>query len=188
MAVDRAPRRPSPAAIQYDDSAYIGEIRIVPFGVLPSGWLSCDGQSLAIATYSDLFSVIGTLYGGDGVTSFSVPDLRGRVPIGPGQGPGLTSRNLGASGGIEAETLALAEMPSHAHGFRASSANGITDRPGGSVFARDPAAMPEFGAVADVSLGSGAVASAGGGQPHNNMQPFLTVSYLIAYQGLLPTP
>lgn len=188
MAVDRAAHRASLAAVQYDDSAFIGEIRIVPYGTLPSGWLSCDGQSLAIASYPDLFSVIGTLYGGDGVTVFNLPDLRGRTPLGPGQGAGLTNRALGESGGAEAVALALAQMPSHAHGFRASAANGITDRPGASVFARDPAAMPEFGTVADANLGSGAVAGAGGGQAHNNMQPFLTVTYLIAYQGMIPTP
>jgi microcystin-dependent protein len=188
MPVDRVARRASPAAVEYDDSAFIGEIRIFPYATVPSGWLSCDGQSLAIGSYPDLFSVVGTRYGGDGVASFNLPDLRGRVPVGPGQGPGLTSRNLGESGGVEAETLALAEVPSHTHSFRAGSANGITDRPGGSVFARDPAAMPEFGAVADANLASGAVASAGGGQPHNNMQPFLTVTYLIAYQGMVPTP
>ena len=188
MAIDRATRRASLAAVQYDDSAFIGEIRIVPFGTVPSGWLSCDGQSLAIASYPDLFLVIGTLYGGDGVSVFNLPDLRGRTPLGPGQGAGLTNRALGESGGSETETLALAQMPSHAHGFRASSLNGTTDRPGASVFARDPAAMPEFGTVADANLGSGAVANAGGGQPHNNMQPFLAVSYLIAYQGMTPTP
>jgi microcystin-dependent protein len=188
MPVDREARRASPAAVQYDDSAFIGEIRIFPYATVPNGWLSCDGQSLAIASYPDLFLVVGTLYGGDGVTSFNLPDLRGRVPIGPGQGAGLTNRSVGESGGAETETLAIAEMPSHTHGFRASSGNGASDRPGGSVFGRDPAAIPEFGTVADASLGSAAVASAGGGQPHNNMQAFLTVTYLIAYQGMTPTP
>ena len=188
MAVVRAAHRAAPAAIQYDDSAFIGEIRIVPFGIVPNGWLSCDGQSVLISSYPDLFSVIGTLYGGDGVNDFNLPDLRGRAPIAQGSGPGLTPRSLAESAGVESETLSVAEMPSHTHSFRASSANGTGDRPGASVFARDPAAMPEFGAAADASLGAGAVANAGGAQAHNNMQPFLTLTFLIAYAGMPPTP
>jgi len=188
MAVDRQVRRASSTAVQYDDSAFIGEIRVFPYGITPNGWLTCDGQSVLISSYPDLFTVIGTLYGGDGVNYFLLPDLRGRAPIGVGAGVGLTARSLAESSGVESETLATAEMPSHGHSFRASAANGITDRPGGSVLARDPAAMPEFGTVADASLASSAVAGAGGGQAHNNMQPFLTLTFMIAYQGMVPTP
>ena len=188
MAANRAVRRPTPAAIQYDDSAFVGEIRPNAGSTVPNGWLQCDGQILATTAYPDLFAVIGTRFGGDGVTTFNLPDLRGRTPIGAGQGSALTNRNLGDSGGVESETLTIGEMPAHAHNFRASAMNGVSDTPSGRVFGRDPSAMPEFGTVADAGLGSGAVASSGGGQAHNTMQPFLTIMFIIAYQGMAPTP
>lgn len=180
--------RPATAATQYDDGAFIGEVRPNAGNVVPNGWLSCDGQSLAIASYPDLYAVIGVAFGGDGVTSFNVPDLRGRVAIGVGQGVTLTNRNRGDSGGVETESLSIAEMPSHTHGLRANSSNGTTDRAAGGTWARDPAAVPEYGTTADASLGAAAVGGSGGGLAHNNMIPFLTIGYMIAFQGLTPTP
>jgi microcystin-dependent protein len=168
--------------------AFIGEVRIFCGNFAPAGWLACDGQLVAIATYSDLFSMIGTTYGGDGMTTFAVPDLRGRVPIQPGQGPGLSYRALADSGGFESHTLGITELPAHSHTLRASSAAGAFDAPAGHVPARSLAAIPEFGPAADTDLGTGAVGSTGGGLAHNNMQPFQVLNYIIAFQGDVPTP
>jgi microcystin-dependent protein len=168
--------------------AFIGEIQIFAGSYAPQGWVFCDGQLLAIASYPDLFNVIGTTYGGNGTTHFAVPDLRGRVPLQPGQGPGLSFRTLGEIGGTASHAVSLAEMPSHTHSMSARAANGSTDSPIARVPARTPAAIPEWAPSADASLAAGAVGSSGGGQPHNNMQPYLTLSYIIAHQGEIPPP
>jgi microcystin-dependent protein len=168
--------------------AYIGEVRPAAFGVVPSGWALCNGQLLSIATFNLLYQVIGTTYGGNGTTTFALPDLRGRTPVGPGQGPGLTNREAGESNGTEAHPLEVSELPTHTHAVRASTANGISDKPGGNVPARDPAAIPQHAAAANANLAANAVGDAGGSQPHNNMQPYIVVSYIIALQGIMPQP
>lgn len=168
--------------------AYIGEVRPAAFAVVPNGWALCNGQLLPIAQFTALFQVIGTTFGGNGTTTFALPDLRGRTPVGPGQGPGLTNRVAGESNGTEAHLLEVAELPAHTHTLRASTANGITDKPGGNVPARDPAAIPQYAAAANADLATNAVSDAGGSQPHNNMQPYIVVSYIIALQGVFPTP
>jgi len=168
---------------------YIGEIRMWgPVSLVPTGWALCNGQILSIGSNTALFQVIGTAYGGDGISNFALPDLRGRVPIQPGQAPGLTNRTRGESGGSETHTLGIAHLPGHTHTLRASTANGATDNPDTGIPARNPAAIPGFAANADADLAAGAVASAGGSQAHNNLQPYIVVNYLIALQGMFPTP
>jgi microcystin-dependent protein len=167
---------------------YIGEIMIWAGNFAPSGWGLCNGQLLAIAQNTALYNVIGTTYGGNGVTTFALPDLRGRVPIHFGQGSGLTSRALGAKPGEEIHTLTASEMPSHTHTARASSAIATSATPAGMVPARNPAQIPDYGSTADVTLATASIANAGNGQPHTNTQPFLVLTYVIALQGLFPQP
>ena len=169
---------------------YIGEVRLTGFAFAPSGWALCDGQLLAISQNTALFQVIGITYGGNGVSTFALPDLRGRTPLGPGQGAGLSNRVPGEAGGSETHTLSASELPQHTHGLRASTANGTSDKPDGNLPARNPAAVPQYApaASADANLAANAVASAGGSQPHNNMQPYIVVNYIIALQGMFPSP
>jgi len=167
---------------------FIGEVRLTGFSLVPAGWARCEGQILSIATNTALFQVLGTTYGGNGVSTFALPDLRGRVPVGAGQGLGLTNRALGEPGGTETHTLAVTQLPAHAHTLRASAANGISDQAVGNVPARDPSATPQYATSANADLAAGAVASYGGSQPHNNLQPSIVVSYIIALQGVYPNP
>jgi microcystin-dependent protein len=169
------------------NAPFVGEVQIFAGNYAPTGWALCDGQLMAIAQNTALFSLLGNTYGGDGISTFALPDLRGRVPIHPGQGNGLSNRNLGEVGGAETQTLSAAQMPSHTHTMGASAANGATDSPGGRVLARAPGAIPQYGATANVDLAAAAVGSSGGGQPHNNMQPYLTLNYIIALQGIYPS-
>jgi len=166
---------------------FIGEIQIFAGNFAPTGWAFCDGQLLPIASNTALFSLLGTTYGGNGQTTFALPDLRGRVPIHPGQGPGLSPRSLGESAGVENVTLATTEMAAHAHTLGASSASGSSDSPAGKVAARSPAAIPQYAAVANANLAATAIGSAGGSQPHNNMQPYLALTYIIALTGIFPS-
>lgn len=168
---------------------FIGEIRAFPFHFAPTGWARCDGQLLSIPQNTALFSLLGTTYGGNGVTTFGLPDLRGRVPIGPGQGPGLSARARGEMGGAPSVTLISSEMPNHAHQLRADGDPATVRRPAGD---RAMGATVEGAAYAPtaagpvVALSSSAAATAGGSQPHNNMQPTLVFNYCIALQGVFP--
>jgi microcystin-dependent protein len=165
---------------------FVAEVRIFAGNYPPQGWGFCDGQILPISQNTALFSLIGTTYGGNGVSTFALPDLRGRAPVHPGQGPGLTPRSLGESAGSETHALNVSQMPSHTHSMGASAANGVMDGAAGGVPARNPAAIPQYAPSADVDEGAAAVGPIGGGQPHNNMQPYLGVSYIIALQGVFP--
>jgi len=165
---------------------FVGEVRIFAGNFPPQGWAFCDGQLLPISQNTALFSLLYTRFGGDGVSTFALPDLRGRTPIGPGQGPGLTPRSIGAMVGSEAHALTLQEMPAHTHTVQAGSPNGTSDQPAGRLQARTAAAIPHYGTTADADLGAEAVAPSGSSQPHNNMQPYLTLSYIIALQGVYP--
>jgi microcystin-dependent protein len=164
---------------------FIGEVRMFAGTIVPTGWALCNGQLLPIAQNIALFSILGTAFGGDGQVTFALPDLQGRVPVHPGQGPGLSNRTRGQALGSEAHTLGLAEMPAHNHSLGAS-ASGISNSPAGRVLAQSPAAIPQFEASADTTLASSAVTTTGGDQPHNNMQPYLCVSFIIAMQGVFP--
>ena len=169
---------------------FLGEIRQVGFNFTPEGWAQCNGDLMAISQYSALFSLLGTTYGGNGSSTFALPDLRGRFTLARGQGQGLSLYDLGQTGGEEQVTLLTSQMPAHTHGVQASSAPGDRESPAGATWAQ-----PYFGRVPQrVYAGDGAttpmspVASgaAGGGQPHNNMPPYLVVNFIIALQGVFP--
>jgi microcystin-dependent protein len=164
---------------------FIGEVRMFAGSIVPTGWALCNGQLVPIAQNVALFSILGTAFGGDGQVTFALPDLQGRVPVHPGQGPGLSNRTRGQALGSEAHTLGLAEMPAHTHSLGAS-ANGISNSPAGRVLAQSPAAIPQFEASADTALSASAVTTTGADQPHNNMQPYLTFYFCIALQGVFP--
>jgi microcystin-dependent protein len=165
---------------------YIGEIMICSFAFAPKGWAMCNGQLLSISQNQALFSLLGTTYGGNGTTNFALPDLRGRVPIHFGQGPGLSNRALGEVGGALSHTIAIAEMPAHAHVARCASGNGTSAGPPGMVPAGNPAGIPQWRATADTTLAAGAISTVGNGQPHENTSPTLALNYVIALVGTFP--
>ena len=170
--------------------AYIGEIRMFAGNFAPKGWALCDGQLLPISQNQALFALLGTTYGGDGQTTFALPDLRGRMPLHEGTGPGLTPRTLGESGGAEQVTLTLSQIPAHTHvaTVSADSTVGATDQPKGALPARNASATPQYGTQANVQMGNAVqVASAGGGQAHSIMSPFTAVNFIIALQGIFPS-
>jgi microcystin-dependent protein len=165
---------------------YLGEIMLFAGSYAPRGWAPCNGQLLPINQNQGLFSLLGTYYGGNGQTTFALPDLRGRAPIHVGQGPGLTDRTLGEQGGEETHLLTVEEMPAHTHLASAYSGNGTSASPAGLLPARDPSGTPHYGAGADVTLSPGAIGVTGGNQAHNNMQPFLALTFCICVQGVFP--
>ncbi len=164
---------------------FIGEIRMFGGNFAPTGWAMCDGQLIPLAQNTALFSLLGTQYGGNGTSNFALPNLQGVSPIGPGAGPGLTPRTVGESGGSEAVTLTPEQLPAHAHVPNASTGQGSTTSPDGANWAEIRGRL--YGTVADVPMSPAALASAGGSQPHNNLAPFLVVTFIIALQGTYPT-
>lgn len=160
---------------------FLGEIRLMSFNFAPRGWAMCNGQLLPINQNQALFALLGTTYGGNGQTTFALPDLRGRVPIHLSAG-----FPQGSSVGEQTHTISMAEMPSHAHVLRASNTTGNAPIPGGNVLAGNPSALyaPPGNLV---PLDGSTVASVGGGQAHLNMQPFLTLTFCIALQGIFPS-
>jgi len=167
-------------------AAYLGEIRMFAGNFAPSGWALCNGQLLAIGQNTALFSLLGTSYGGNGVSTFGLPDLRGRVVVQPGQGPGLSLYDRGQTGGAESYTLPVAEMPSHTHTLRGTSSLGDSDSPAGRVMARDVAGIPEYSASTNGDMAAAAITSTGGGAAHNNMAPYRVVNFIIALEGVFP--
>jgi microcystin-dependent protein len=169
---------------------YLGEIRLFAGNFAPTGWALCDGSLLAISQNQALFSILGTTYGGNGTTTFGLPDLRGRVPIGMGNGQGLTARTEGEVGGLEQVTLTQSQIPAHTHSITlsADSTIGSTDRPKGGLPSRNAAAVPTYGTTANTTLSasSATVGSTGGGQPVAIMPPYLSINYIIALQGVFP--
>jgi len=181
---------------QAQTTHFIGEVIMFGGNFAPRGWAFCDGQLLPINQNQALFSILGTTYGGDGRTTFALPDLRGRAVIGPGNGPGLASRRLGEKVGTETVTLTTAQIPSHSHTGTTSTTKidlstnvGTSDTSDGQHIGNHLGAFNED-ATPDAKLGgvtSGTtINNTGGGQPHNNMQPSTTVNYKIALQGLFP--
>ena len=172
---------------------FIAEIVMFGGNFAPRGWAFCDGQLLAISSNQALFSILGTTFGGDGRTTFGLPDLRGRVPLGPRNGAGLSNRRLGEKSGTENVTLNTAQVPSHTHTATAHCQSGAANQQ--SPVGNTPA-VEAVGATATYSdqphneamqAGTVAIANTGGGQSHNNMQPFLGINFIIALQGIFPS-
>jgi microcystin-dependent protein len=167
---------------------FVAEIRIFPFNFAPNGWAFCDGQLLPLSQNTALFALLGTTYGGNGKSNFALPDLQGRTPMHPGQGPGLSLHDLGETGGSETVTLLESEMPSHAHALVAAPTPGNSRAPAGNVLARSIGGnvyLPPAGAPL-VAMAATALTPAGGDQPHNNLMPYLTLNFCIALQGVFP--
>jgi microcystin-dependent protein len=166
---------------------FVAEIRIFPFNFAPRGWAWCDGQLLPISQNTALFSLLGTTYGGNGKSNFALPDLQGRAPMHPGQGPGLSLHDLGETGGSETVTLIESEIPGHSHTLRANTLD-IADtnvaNPGASFALSSGGTL--YQNTANGTASAAALAPAGGDQPHNNMQPYLTFYFNIAMQGVFP--
>jgi microcystin-dependent protein len=170
---------------------FVGEIRMFGFGRTPNGWQACDGSLLSIAEYDVLYTLLGTTYGGDGQNTFGVPDLRGRVPLHQGQGPGLSNRVLGELSGTETVTLDSGQMPAHSHAVFATSngaSNGVASPSsvpgtisGDTLYATDITGLQPF------TLAAATVSTAGGSQPHENTMPTLTVQFCIAWAGIYPS-
>lgn len=165
---------------------FIGEIRSFGFNFAPVGWAQCSGQLLPIAQNTALFSILGTTYGGDGRTTFALPNLQGNVLMGAGQGTGLSARFIGESGGTEAETLIASQMPSHNHPANAQPGNGNQPAPAGNFWAQDLGGSKEYGDSGPSQMALGAVGVSGSGQPHDNLQPYQVLNYCIALQGIFP--
>src|ERR1041385_1018423 len=167
---------------------FVAEIRIFPFNFAPKGWAWCDGQLLPLSQNTALFSLLGTTYGGNGKSNFALPDLQGRAPMHPGQGPGLSLHDSGETGGSETVSLLESEIPSHSHGLECLAAVGNRTTPVGNTIARVTGATPYLppAGAALVNMSDQALAPAGGDQPHNNMMPYLTFYFCIALQGVFP--
>ncbi|WP_420111076.1 phage tail protein [Pseudactinotalea sp.] len=164
---------------------FLGTIQLFGFNFAPRGWALCQGQLLAVSQNSALFSLLGTTYGGDGQTTFALPDLRGRVPMGQGQGAGLSGRVVGDVGGTEAVTLTPGQLPAHTHGVSAASA--ATSKSPSVARPAVAAGGAAYGTAATVSMAAGMVQPAGQSQPHDNMQPYLVGNWCIAVEGIFPT-
>lgn len=176
-------------------SPFVAEIRIFAGNFAPIGWALCNGQLLAISQNTALFSLLGTNFGGNGTSNFGLPNLQGSAPLGPGQGPGLSPYVIGQSGGAPTETLITSEMPSHAHtpACLSTSPNPAPLlSPGGNVWAvtgtrRTPSNMFKANPPgATAAMNGAAIGTAGGNTPHNNLQPYLAISFIIALQGVFP--
>jgi microcystin-dependent protein len=167
---------------------FVAEIRIFPFNFAPKGWAWCDGQLLPLSQNTALFSLLGTTYGGNGKSNFALPDMQGNAPMHPGQGPGLSLHDLGETGGSETVTLLESEMPAHAHFMRGSTddADLPAPTPTRSLGRTNPFLYQNTVNANLVNLADVAIAPAGGDQPHNNMQPYLTFYFCIALQGVFP--
>ena len=168
---------------------FLAEIRVVGFNFAPTGWATCDGQILPISQNTALFALLGTVYGGDGKSTFALPNMQGNAPMQPGQGQGLSLRDLGEMSGSQTVTLLQSEMPAHTHSLMAhplaasaslaAPTQALARSNGGNAYKASP-----FGAT--TALAPQAVAPTGGSAPHNNMMPYLTLNYVIALQGIFP--
>lgn len=176
-------------------SPFLGEIRLFAGNFQPRGWAFCDGRLLSINQNDALFSLIGTTYGGDGFSTFAVPDLRGRLPVHQGTLPGGSTYNLGQAGGVETVTLASNQVPSHTHALNATTATGTAQAPGTSVMLATPVeanvktslyVVPGSSTVNLTPMASQSIATTGGGQAHTNMMPTQALNYIIALEGIFP--
>jgi microcystin-dependent protein len=169
--------------------AFIGTILMFAGNFAPRSWALCNGQLMSISQNTALFSILGTTYGGDGVTTFALPDLRGRAPIGMGQGPGLTNRVEGEKGGSESVTLTVSNLPAHNHLINVKSDGGNSNSPANNFVAgdNDPAATPFAAGKTDATLDPSAASMTGGSQPVSIESPFLVINYIICTEGIYPS-
>lgn len=167
---------------------FVAEIRIFPFNFAPTGWAWCDGQLLPLSQNTALFSLLGTTYGGNGKSNFALPDLQGRAPMHPGQGPGLSLHDLGETGGSESVTLLESEIPAHSHALLAGVDPANAQVPGPTLALTRSAGGSAYNNVTSglTTMSDQALAPAGGDQPHNNLQPYLAFYFNIALQGVFP--
>ncbi|MBW2273774.1 MAG: phage tail protein [Deltaproteobacteria bacterium] len=165
---------------------FVGEIRMFAGNFAPRGWAYCDGQLLAVSQNDALFSLFGTIYGGDGRTTFGLPDMRGRVPIHFGNGPGLSSRNIGSKGGSEKVTVTTNQLPSHTHTWSASSDPAEDTDPATHTTAT-PTSSNIYGSGTPIAMSSEGTTSTGGGGSHDNMMPTLCVHFIVALFGVYPS-
>jgi len=188
-----------PASAQ-GENPFLGEIAMVAFDFAPKGWALCNGQLLPISQYTALFSLLGTTYGGDGVTTFALPNLQGQVPMHVGANASGKVHALGESGGAETVTLTLAQMPTHEHALRASPSSATSESPKGNLLATEtqniyavgpsPPSGPANGPLSGppfVNMSSGAIGPTGGNASHTNLQPYLTINFIIALEGIFPS-
>lgn len=186
LAGTAAGQRPSIAGLQAQIDAlmmvgrpFLAEMRAFGGNFEPDGWMYCNGRLLAISSYPDLYSVVGNTYGGDGRTTFAIPDLRGRVPMGVGAGAGLTNRKLGQKGGAENVTLTISQLPAHDHTLRATNSSATQTAPAGNILAR--AATPQYlNATTSVLMGTDSIGATGSNAPHPNIQPYSVLQFIIA--------
>ena len=169
---------------------FVAEIRIFAGNFAPKGWAFCDGQILPISQNTALFSLLGTTYGGDGKSNFALPNLQGSAPLQPGQGPGLSLRDLGEVGGEQTVTLLTTEIPVHSHAPQGNTVGGDQNNPAGTTWAKPHTGKTSLNTYsnsnANASVLMNPLPAAGGSQPHNNMPPFLALNFIIALQGIFP--
>jgi len=168
---------------------FVAEIRIFAGNFAPTGWALCNGQLMPISQNTALFSLLGTTYGGDGKSTFALPNLQGCAPMQPGQGPGLSLRDLGETGGAQTVTLLQTEMPAHTHGVQAASTGGLASPANNAWASAIRGRPPVYSAsvpASNVQMNPFAVSIAGGSLPHNNMPPYLCLTFIIALQGVFP--
>lgn len=165
---------------------FVAEIRIFTGNFAPTGWARCDGQILPLSQNTALFSLLGTIYGGNGLNTFALPNLQGRSPMHPGQGPGLSLRDLGEESGSETVTLLSTETPSHTHNLMAINDIGDVNTPTNNGFSRSTGASVYAASGPVTAMSPQAISIAGSGLPHNNRQPLLTLTFIIALQGVFP--
>jgi microcystin-dependent protein len=166
---------------------FVGEIRMFAGNFAPQGWAFCDGQLLAVSQNDALYSLFGTIYGGDGRTTFGLPDLRGRFPIHAGQGPGLSPRQLGAKGGVEKVTLTTNQLPSHAHPVKGTNDAANSTDPGGRLPASSTTIDLYVNGAPTVNFNAAAVSAVGGSQAHSNLMPFICINFIVALYGIYPS-
>jgi microcystin-dependent protein len=166
---------------------FLGEIRMFAGNFAPRGWAFCDGQLLAVSQNDALFSLYGTIYGGDGRTTFGLPDLRGRIPIHAGQGPGLSPRSLGAKSGSETVIPTTDQLPAHSHVQQATNDSAETHDPAGALYAKTASETLYRTDGVVTSMGGQSVGDTGGNQPHENVMPFVCVHFIVALFGIYPS-
>ena len=166
---------------------FVGEIRMFGGSFAPAGWAFCDGSLLPISEYETLFNLIGTMYGGDGQETFGLPDLQGRMPIHFGQGPGISQNyQQGEKSGVESVTITSQTTPIHTHTLVGSTANATDPNPGGNILASSTVLKPYLVDFTNNNLAPSSISMIGGSQPHDNMMPFLCISYIISLFGIFP--